>query len=207
MNRSTIFAVAILSALVGSVPAVSQDEVDKVDQQVSQLEGELASYKDSSVEAAERMVKLVDLYYEHARVLGVARTAKKFVVAHPADPRHRAIMLKMIDALEILSRDGELEAACRQFIQKYPKDSANSDVGRRLAKSLFRANRVHDGAEVLASLWYRRANDAGYREGADALAAFWRVNNGESWRAAGAVGQDMFEKLGDAKRKQWVGWA
>jgi TolA-binding protein len=202
-----MFAAAILLALVGSVPAVSQDEVDKVDQQVSQLEGELASYKDSSVEAAERMVKLVDLYYEHARVLGVARTAKKFVVAHPADPRHRAIMLKMIDALEILSRDGELEAACRQFIQKYPKDSANSDVGRRLAKSLFRANRVHDGAEVLASLWYRRANDAGYREGADALAAFWRVNNGESWRAAGAVGQDMFEKLGDAKRKQWVGWA
>jgi TolA-binding protein len=207
MNRSPIFAAVILSVLMNVVPVVCQDVVETIDQQVRKLEGELATYKESSIEAADRMVKLVELYYEHARVLGVARTAKKFVVAHPGDARHRMMMLKMIDALEILSRDDELGAACRQFRQKYPQDAANFDVGRRLAKSLFRANRGHDGAEVLASLWYRRPNNAGYREGADALAAFWRVNNGESWRAAGALGQDMFEKLGDAKRKQWVGWA
>ena len=97
-------------------------------------------------------------------------------------------------------------AACRQFMQKYPKDAAYFDVGNRLAAALIRSNKYQDGAGILRSLWEKRPNNQGYYDGANAISWYSRLNNGESWRNAAAIGEDMYAKISDPRRKEWLGW-
>ena len=105
-----------LGAAYGQEPPV----VDAVGQQAAALEADLGKFKDSTPEAAEVMVKLADLYYRDGRLFGLVRVAEKFVASHPTDPRHSAMMLKLIDAQQGLSRNKDLAATVRQFIARYP---------------------------------------------------------------------------------------
>jgi len=62
MKRSTILTVIVLAWF--ALPAAAQESaVDEVGEQAAKLEAELGKYKDTSPEAAETLVKLVDLYY------------------------------------------------------------------------------------------------------------------------------------------------
>ena len=78
----------LVSAQDTPKPAAPEEatQVDPVNQQATQLEGELGKYKDSDAVAADTMVKLVDLYHQHGRVFGLIRIAQRYVSAHAADP-------------------------------------------------------------------------------------------------------------------------
>src|SRR5436309_7563080 len=93
MRRSTLgllgFVVAgcLFSQSYCQVPAKTDAKappkvvapVDPVMQQASRMEGELGKLKDTSPEAAEMMLKLVDLYHEHAGTFGLIRVGQRFV--------------------------------------------------------------------------------------------------------------------------------
>ena len=59
--------------------AKAAGQIDAISQEATRLEGELGKFKDSSAEAADVMVKLVDLYHQHGRLFGLIRVAQRFV--------------------------------------------------------------------------------------------------------------------------------
>src|SRR5690349_21416228 len=103
---SILFAVALGSPAFAQAPAPAAPATaadDEVTRAASALESELTKYKNTTPEAAEVMVKLIDLYHKHGRLFGLVRTGQSFVNAHPQDPRHKDAMLKLIDGLEAMS--------------------------------------------------------------------------------------------------------
>ena len=152
MKRLILSAMLVLAPL--SLSAFAQETaIDAIGQEASRLEAELGKYKDSSPEAADTLVKLIDLYHTNARAFGLIRAGQKFTASHPKDPRHQTVMLKLIDGLEVMSRNRDLTVACRQFLTKYPKAGQRKDIAQRLAYTLDKLNERVDAALVYRLLW------------------------------------------------------
>ena len=154
------FMILTLFLLIPSAAPMRAQEppVDVAGQEAVKLEAELGKYKDTSPEAAEVLVKLVDLYHAGGRVFGLIRTADTFVAAHPGDRRHQAVMLKLIDGLEASSRNKEMVAACRQFLDRYRDALECAEVEIRLADTLERMGSRLPAAEVCRLVWNRQPN-------------------------------------------------
>ena len=116
--------------------AEDSKQLDAVSQEAAKLEADLNKFKDTSPEAAELLIKLTDLYHQHGRAFGLIRSGQRFAAAHPSDPRNQAVMLKLIDGLEAMSRHKELTVSIRQFLQKYPTAPQVAELEERLAKTL-----------------------------------------------------------------------
>lgn len=172
-----------------------ESKVDEIGQQASQLEAELGKYKDTSPEAADTLVKLVDLYHAHARAFGLIRAGQKFTASHPNDPRHQAVMLKLIDGLEAMSRNRDLTVACRQFLAKYPKAPQRKDIAERLAFTLDKLNERVDAAKVYRSLWEMQPSAAGRDYGYQAVLRFAASGNRADITAGAELAEQLFEKL------------
>ena len=136
MKRSLFLFVGLFAA--SAVPVFGEDApvVDEVGRKAAALEAELGKYKDSTSEAAEAMVKLADIYYADGRLFGLVRVAQQFVTSHPTDPRHRNMMLKLIDAQQGLSRNKDLSATIKQFMARYPDAPECAALEIRLADVL-----------------------------------------------------------------------
>ena len=100
-------------------PAPADGDIDAVGKQAANLETQLAKLSASSKDAAELQLKLIDLDYENGRPFGLVRTGQTFVSQHSAHPRHKEAMLKLIDGLQAMSRNKELTASIRQFLQRF----------------------------------------------------------------------------------------
>ncbi len=108
------------------------------------------------------MVKLVDLYHGDGRLFGLVRVGQQFVAAHPTDPRHKAVMLKLIDGQEALSRNKELAVSIRQFIARYPEASEIPSLEIRLADALLQFDDRRRAAEACWAVWKRQGpNETG----------------------------------------------
>ncbi len=110
---SAAFAQPATSTKASAQDVEDSKQLDEVSQQAAKLEADLNKYKDSSPEAAELLVKLTDLYHQHGRAFGLIRAGQRFAAAHPSDPRNQAVMLKLIDGLEAMSRHKELTVSIR----------------------------------------------------------------------------------------------
>ena len=66
------------------------------------------------------MVKLTDLYHGDARLFGLVRIGNRFISTHPNDPRHEAVMLKTIEALQAQPEFGS-DRGMRQFLVQHPR--------------------------------------------------------------------------------------
>ncbi|MED5401300.1 MAG: hypothetical protein VX669_12995, partial [Planctomycetota bacterium] len=117
-QRGALVAVVAVAGLAGVIlaqdakpVAKAKGEVDAVSQQATSLEAELGKFKDTSSEAAEVMVKLVDLYHQHGRLFGLIRVAQRFVSSHPTDKRHHDVLLKLVDGLDAASRHSDFIAS------------------------------------------------------------------------------------------------
>ena len=150
----TCFMLAIFVAC----PLLAQQTLDDVSRQASQLEAELGKYNDTAPEAADVMVKLIDLYHGDARVFGLVRVGNRFVSTHANDPRHADVMLKTIDGLQAMSRNKDMIVACRQFLFRYPMASQCADVELRLADTLARADDKKAAAAAYHAVWKRHGN-------------------------------------------------
>src|SRR5687767_8874450 len=131
MRYLPLLLLALLSGPLGA-----QSGIDEISQQASQLESELGKVRDTSPEAAELLLKLVDLYHQHGRAFGLISAGQKFTVNHGAHPRHAEVMLRLIDGLQITSRNKELTAACRQFLGRYTEHKECARIEILLADTL-----------------------------------------------------------------------
>jgi TolA-binding protein len=177
-------------------PAIQPAPLTAADQEASRLEIDLIRYKDSSPEAAEILVRLVDLYHANGRVFGLIRTSQKFLTVHAADKRHKAVMLKLIDALESLSRNQDLAAACRQFLERYPQEPESAGIEVRLARTLERMPERLRTATAWRAVWQRQpGTPVGRQAGMRAIVLCESLRAGEAVQVAADLADDMLGKL------------
>ncbi len=175
---------------------VSEEAVDAVSQQATQLEADLGKYKDSTPEAAEVMLKLVDLYHTNGRVFGLARVAQRFTSAQTNHPQHAEVMLKLMDGLEALSRNDDLTAACRQFLARYPEAPQCPAIEIRLADTLLETTDRAGAAKAAEAVWKRQpTTETGRQYAARAIAIYSSIGNGESITNAARLADEVMDKL------------
>lgn len=187
-----VFAVAGPAYPAAENPAGDQT----TDQEASRLEVELVRYKDTSSEAAEILVRLVDLYHANGRVFGLTRTGQKFITKQTTDPRHKTVMLKLIDGLESLSRNDDLVAACRQFLEHYPSDPQSEFVEVRLARTLDQMPDRIGAARAWQAVWQRQpSTPTGHHAGARAMTICEALRTAQAVEMAVRLADDLVEKL------------
>ena len=151
---------AVLVSLLGNqVLAQDKGAPEDVNQQLSQLESELGKYKDSSPEAAALMLKLADQYYQHGRALGLVRICQRFTAIQIKHGQHQQMMLKLIDGLQVLSRNKDMIVACRQYLERYGKSAPANVVEVRLADALLQTADREGAATAAHAVWKRNGNN------------------------------------------------
>ncbi len=176
---------------VGQPPAAATP-----DAQAARLEVELERYKETAPEAADVLVRLIDLYHSHGRVFGLIRAAHQFTRSHTADRRHKSVMIKQLDGLEALSRNETLVGVCRQFLERYPDQPESADVELRLARTLERMPDALATAQAWHAVWRRQPKTAtGHHAGMRALTIYGVQRSAEAVRQAAELGTDMVRQL------------
>ncbi|MBW3541976.1 MAG: tetratricopeptide repeat protein, partial [Planctomycetes bacterium] len=214
--RHAIIAVGVVGAFTvaqlpaqqppAEQPAPAEQAVDPVSRQATEMEGQLGKYADSAPEAAEIMVKLAELYHQHGRVFGLVRAAQRFVAAHPTDPRHKDMMLRLIDGLEAASRNKDLAVACRQFLARYPQAGECAAVEVRLAATEDQLEDPIRAAEAYRLVWQRQPNANGRVAGVNAAAKFATSGNHEIIAKGAALSEEMLDKLPNGSFAEECGW-
>ncbi|MHC4355851.1 MAG: hypothetical protein ACYS0H_24380, partial [Planctomycetota bacterium] len=204
-NRFVVSAILACLPLV-SFAAAQTAAIDDVSRQATRLEAELGKYKATSSRAGDTMVALVDLYYQNGRVFGLVRVAQKFVAAHPADGRHKDVMLKLIDGLQVTSRNEDFVAACRQFLTRYPSAPQCAAVEVRLARTLHLAKDKVATADAYRAIWRRQPNTETGRRAGVAACELYAAAGGKNISAGAELAQEMFEQLGVGDFSRHVGW-
>ena len=100
--------------LTAAVPS----KTDAVDERATALESQLNKSLDASPEAAKVMLELTDLYYSEGRVFGLVRVGERFVKAQSRHARHREVMLRLLDGLEVMARWEEFITYGRQYLSR-----------------------------------------------------------------------------------------
>lgn len=208
MLRSIFIAlclsIAAASQVAGQEPTPATGITDEVSQQATALEAELGKYKDTAPEAGEALLKLTTLYYDNGRTFGLVRSAQRFVSAHPTNPQHAAVMLKLLDALEALSRNKEFAVFARQFLTRYPQAGECPQLEERLAYILEKLEEREDAAKVYRDRWQREANPNGRHFAEKACMLFSQVGNaGVALEAE--LAEEMFDKLPKDDYGRFVG--
>ena len=203
-NHSLTLALLFLSTLLNAQEPVPTDVIG---QQAAALEAELGKFKDTTPEAAEAMFKLVELYHKDGRLFGLVRIAQQFVASHPADARHQAMMLRLIDGQESLSRNKELAATIRQFLARYPQAPECPQLEIRLADTQLQLDERVRSADACKAVWLRQgANEIGRRYGVTAVMQYSVVNSPEAVTQAATLGEEMLDKLPPGEFAKEVGW-
>lgn len=206
MKRSLWLLIGMLTLAAGRLVA-QEAAVDPVGREAATLESDLGKYKDTAPEAAEVLAKLVDLYHKDGRLFGLVRAGGRFIASHPADPRHKAIMLKLIDGQEGLSRNKELSTTIRQYMTRYPDAAENPALEIRLADALQQLDDRVRAAEACRAVWKRQgANEIGRRYGATAITLFDLTNQPDPITQAATLGEEMLDKLPPGEFAREVGY-
>jgi hypothetical protein len=206
--RILIVSSIVLAAGVSFLVSADGDrDIDAVTQQASRLEAQLTKLRNTSAEAAEVLLQLIDLYHEHGRVFGLVRVSQSFVALHTTHPRHRDVMLKLIDGLQAAARNKELVATSRQFLVRHPSDAACARVERLLARLLAKANDTAGAAAVNESRWRRLGpTEEGREAGMTAVSGYFALNNADGFTRAATLGEEVFDKLPASGPATSVGW-
>ncbi|MDP6469303.1 MAG: hypothetical protein QF918_16250, partial [Pirellulaceae bacterium] len=167
---------------------------DAVSQEATRLEAELGKYRDTTPEAGAALYQLTELYHQHARVFGLVRSAQRFVAAQTSDPRHAAVMLKLLDGLESLSRHQQFTVIARQFLTRHPNAPQCADVQERLASTLEQMGEREDAAEVYRDRWQRTPNPSGRDFGRNACRLFSTLGNAGIIQGA-TLAEELFDRL------------
>ena len=190
--------------------ATAQDKdataIDDISRQASQLEADLGKVRDTSPEAAELMLKLIDLYHQQGRVYGLVRVGQQFIAAHVTNPRHKEAMLKLLDGMQATSRNKEITAVCRQFLTRYPDVPECGQVELQLAGALDQLEDRARAAEAYDAVWKRQGpSPEARRAGARALVLYNALNTKDSFTRAAVLGEAMFQKLPTGELASEVG--
>tara|TARA_Y100001934_G_scaffold82133_2_gene101859 strand:+ start:1126 stop:8880 length:7755 start_codon:yes stop_codon:yes gene_type:complete len=173
-----------------------QARLAEVNQQLSQLESELGKYKDSAPEAANLMLQLADQYYQHGRALGLVRITQRFTQVQINHPKHREMMLKLIDAQQVLSRNNELVVACRQYLERYGASGEAAAIEIRLADALEQTTDREAAARAAEVVWKRHGNSViGKRYVERAVYIYQALPGNQLQTQAAVLAEEAMEKI------------
>jgi len=195
MNRSILRKTLLIGLLsFWSINATNgQDAVDEVSRQAADLEGQIRKLDASSVEGANTLLALVDLYHTNARAFGLIRAGKAFVKVHRDHPRHKEIMLKLLDGHLLVSRNEDIVSTARQFLEFYPKDATAPQVARELGQVLERQNKEMEAAKAFERAW-RLSGMKDLTSGLQAVRHFG-VSGAEGAKECGRLALEMLDKV------------
>ena len=200
------FPALLLILLLGSTVLSAQpDRADTLNRQSAQLEANLKKTLESSSNGAKALLALVDHYHEHGRVFGLVRNARKFATAQPGHPRHKEVMIKLIDGLLITARHKELITAVRQFLTRYATSPEAAGVERRLADTFEVMGRREDAAAAYRSISSRLGGD-GFDDGIKALRLYRGIENKAAFQASAELAEKLLDQLPADSRASEIGW-
>ena len=189
----------------GKAKAAAAEASESISRDASRLEAELNGFNDAAPEAAEIMFRLTEMYHQHGRLFGLVRIGQRFAANHPTDPRHRDVMLKLIDGLQAATRNKDLVIACRQFLTRYPEAEEVAAIERLLAETLTQMPDRVAAAEAWRAVWNRGRNVEVREAGATAVQLFVSINNVNVYRRGAELAQDMLEHLPPGKYSSIMG--
>ncbi len=208
IDRCSSWALALIvtAVLLGSVePAQAQQapsaedlaaETKAVNQRLSQLESELGKFKDSAPEAAQLMLQLADEYFKHGRGLGLVRICQRFSQVHFNHPKHREMMLKLIDGQQVLSRNKELIVACRQYLDRYGASAESAAIEIRLADALAQTTDREAAAQAAEVVWKRHGNSVTGKKYVERAVYLYQSLPGNDLQTQAAVlSEEAMEKI------------
>ncbi len=197
---------AVLVSLLGTqVLAQEKETPDDVNQQLSQLESELGKYKDSSPEAAALMLKLADQYYQHGRALGLVRICQRFTAIQIKHGQHQQMMLKLIDGLQILSRNKDMIVACRQYLERYGKSAQANAVEVRLTDALLQTPDREGAATAAHAVWKRNGNNPIGKKYVEIAVYRYQSLGGQYQKQAAELSEDVLNRMPKGTFAQFMG--
>ena len=182
------------SLLLLLLPLLAQDAdaPDPVADKSRALEARIGQIRDTSPQAADLMLELIDLYHQHGRTFGLIRTGQRFIKAHPGHPKHADTMLKLLDGLKAASLDEDILSTARQFLDLHGKHAQAGAVEEHLARVLQRRKvKPHDKAEAWRAVWTRGKDPAA---GARAI-KFYEEAGGKGVAIAASLAEEMVDRL------------
>ena len=181
-------------------------KADAVNEEVGKLEAELGKYQDTAPEAADVMIKLANLYHEHARVFGLIRIGQRFISAHPNHPQHETVMLKLIDGLQVTSRNQDLVIVARQFLARYSKSAKAFEINVRLAETLDQLREWDDAAAAWHQVWNRSKNTQNRSSAVKAVGRYTRSNDRKQITLGAELAEELFaHQQGSKQFAQYAG--
>ncbi len=199
------FPALLLILLLGTTVLSAQPGADTLNRQSAQLEANLKKTLETSSNGAKALLALVDHYHEHGRVFGLVRNARKFATAQPGHPRHKEVMVKLIDGLLITARHKELITAVRQFLTRYAASPEAAGVERRLADTFEVMGRREDAAAAYRSISTRLGGN-GINDGIKALRLYQGIENKAAFQASAELAEKLLDQLPADTRASEIGW-
>jgi hypothetical protein len=189
------FSIVLIAVVLGTAQAAVAQAPSAADEKINRLEAELSKLADTSPDAAGVMLELLDAYYAEGRVFGLIRVGQSFATAFTQHPQHAAVMLKLLDGLQAVSRNTETAAGARQFLQRYPEHEAAGRVEQILATTLDQLDDRLRAAETYDAVWQRLGDtDEGRRAALRAFQLYVLVNNKDALTKAAALGEAVLDK-------------
>ena len=190
MKIRILFSLFIMPLALCAAPKPSE-----VDQKATALEAQLNKALDSSPEAAKVMLELVDLYYKEGRVFGLVRVGERFTKAQSSHDRHREVMVKLIDGLEVMARRDELITISREFLSRYPGSAEAIDVVQRLGDALIQKRKPLEAADAYRALWLHRPVAANRIAGQRASELYASTGNHRIRARSAEMAESLLDKL------------
>ncbi|MBL68557.1 MAG: hypothetical protein CMO74_08955 [Verrucomicrobiales bacterium] len=190
MKKTLLLSLLLLPLCVpAAVPAA------EVDAKAKALEAELSKALDTSPQGAKAMIELVNLYHEHGRVFGLVRVGERFAKAQSTNTQHRAIMLKLLDGLEVMARWDDFITYAREYLSRYPDSTEAIDVVQRLGDALVLNNKRIEAADAYRALWLHKPIAANRVAGQRASELYVHTGNGRIRIRTAEMAESLLEKL------------
>ena len=182
----------LLALLPTALLAQEKEGLSPLDQKIADLEARLNQTLDTSPEAAFTMLELIDIYYKEGRAFGLVSTGRRFINAQPEHPRHKEVMLKLIDGFLVAARNQDVISLTRQFAALYPDADETAEVQRHLARTLDRSGNRQDAAKTYASAFKRKKGTLD--DAIRAVTIYRALNNGQAHQEASKLSLEILNR-------------
>ncbi|MGI9243924.1 MAG: hypothetical protein ACR2RV_24220, partial [Verrucomicrobiales bacterium] len=181
----------ILTLLIASLHA---QDTSLPSPPTSDLEAEVEKNLPTTPAGAEAMLALITRYEDSGQIFGLIRTAEKFASAQPAHPRHQEVVLGLLAAYQITSRDAELIAGARQFLKRHPESAEAAKAERLMAAALERTGNRLQAAQAFHNVWVRLGG-AGVADALHAVELYREINQQVAHEAIASIADTLADQL------------
>lgn len=158
------------------------------------LEAEVERNLLTTPAGAKAMLELIAHYDANGQIFGLIRTAKKFASAQSAHPQHKHVVLQLLGAYQITSRDADLIADARQFLTRHPDAPESAKAERLMAAALERTGNRLQAAQGYQNVW-KKLGGGGISDALSAIELFLGINQQVAHEGVATIADQLIEQL------------